>query len=102
MTIKTYETCQIETINNIMSISFKNDKISKEITDNIIFFEFLVKKGDTIKEDTTLLTVEVMKGTQTLQSPISGKIIEINNQIQDKPELLQDNPTTWLIKVKQQ
>tara|TARA_B100000575_G_scaffold261892_1_gene235895 strand:- start:5195 stop:5575 length:381 start_codon:yes stop_codon:yes gene_type:complete len=46
-------------------------------------------------------TVEAVKTVSDLFMPISGKIIEINNELEDKPELINDDPygNGWIIKI---
>ena len=46
-------------------------------------------------------TVESVKAASELYMPVSGKIIEINEQLIEKPELLNEMPfdEVWLIKV---
>ena len=47
-------------------------------------------------------TVESVKAASELYMPVSGKVIEINEQLIEKPELLNEEPfeEMWLIKVE--
>ena len=47
-------------------------------------------------------TVESVKAASEIYMPISGKIIEINNELLDQPELLNSSPyeNGWLLKVE--
>ena len=45
--------------------------------------------------------VESVKAASDLNSPVSGKVIEINEALEDKPELInQDSFANWIIKVE--
>lgn len=45
--------------------------------------------------------VESVKAASDLNSPVSGKVIEINETLEDKPELInQDAFANWIIKVE--
>ena len=39
-----------------------------------------------------LATVESVKAASDIYAPMSGKVIEINNEVQNKPELLNQSP----------
>ncbi len=47
-------------------------------------------------------TVESVKAASELYMPVSGKVIEINEQLIEKPELLNEEPfeEMWLIKIE--
>ncbi len=47
-------------------------------------------------------TVEAVKTVSDLFMPVSGKIIEFNETLEDEPELVNDNPydNGWIIKIK--
>ena len=47
-------------------------------------------------------TVEAVKTVSDLFMPISGKITEFNETLEDEPELVNDNPYDggWIIKIK--
>lgn len=45
--------------------------------------------------------VESSKATSDLLSPVSGKVVEVNNKLSETPDLLNRNPfDSWIIKVK--
>ena len=46
-------------------------------------------------------TVEAVKTVSDLFMPISGKVIEVNSSIEDKPELVNEDPygDGWIIKI---
>ena len=95
-----YEDCYVEEENKIFTIGFNDDQKSIDTIKNIIFLEFAVDPGEKVEKGNILLSVEVMKGTYELKSRVSGKVIEVNREVEDEPEILQDNPSTWLIRIR--
>jgi len=47
-------------------------------------------------------TVESVKAASELYMPAGGKVVQVNNGVLDKPELLNENPyeNAWLIKIE--
>lgn len=66
----------------------------------IVFIE-LPAVGDTIEKEATFGTVEAVKAVSDLFMPVSGSIIAVNSDLEDKPELINENPyeTAWMIKI---
>jgi glycine cleavage system H protein len=58
--------------------------------------------GDEIKQDETFGTVESAKVASDLYAPVSGKVIEVNPELEDSPEKVNESPygDGWMIKVK--
>ena len=65
---------------------------------DIVFIE-LVEKGEVLKKGDTFGTIESVKAVEEVFLPFSGVIIDRNEEIIDKPEILQDDPINsgWLI-----
>jgi|TARA_B110000196_G_C20806676_1_gene502698 glycine cleavage system H protein len=68
---------------------------------DIVFVE-LPQKGTQINQFSTFGEVESVKAASEIYTPISGEIIEINENLETEPELLNNSPyeNGWLIKVK--
>lgn len=67
---------------------------------DVVFVE-LKDKGSKLDQDESFGTVEAVKTVSELYAPISGEIIEINEKLQDEPELINDDPygDGWMIKI---
>lgn len=67
-----------------------------------IVYVDLPKVGSLFKQDEEFGSVEALKTTSALFMPISGEIIEINDQLTSKPELINTDPYRdgWMIKIK--
>jgi glycine cleavage system H protein len=55
-----------------------------------------IKKGESIG------TIEAVKTVSDIFAPFSGKVIELNNEIKDSPELVNSDPygKGWMLKVE--
>lgn len=58
--------------------------------------------GETIAKDEVFGTVEAVKTVSDLYMPVSAEILELNEALSDKPELVNSDPfgEGWMIKVK--
>jgi len=57
---------------------------------------------ETVKADEVFGTVEAVKTVSDLFMPLTGEIIELNENLEDEPELVNTDPygEGWMIKVK--
>ncbi|HSN95374.1 MAG TPA: glycine cleavage system protein GcvH [Anaerolineaceae bacterium] len=69
---------------------------------DVVFVEFEVEAGDTVKFGTTLATIESVKAAAEVVFPVSGTVTEINEKLPGTPEALNEEPygKGWLCKVK--
>ena len=86
----------------------EGDKVRVGITDyaqkqlrEIVYAE-LPSVGTSITQNTPYGTVESVKAVSDLVAPISGEILEVNEEVQSKPELLNEDPygKAWLLVLK--
>jgi len=68
---------------------------------DIVFVE-LEPEGSEFEKDEVIGTVEAVKTVSELFAPLSGEIVEINELLEDDPELVNNDPYTsgWMIKLK--
>ncbi|MCK6258378.1 glycine cleavage system protein GcvH [Fictibacillus sp. KIGAM418] len=68
---------------------------------DIVFVE-LPEVGDEIKADEPFGSVESVKTVSELYAPISGKVVEINEDLDDSPELVNESAyeKAWMIVVE--
>lgn len=76
------------------------DHAQKELGD-IVFVE-LPKRGDQVTAHESFGTVESVKAVSEVYSPVTGEVTGVNSRINDRPELLNEDPhgEAWLIKVQ--
>lgn len=67
---------------------------------DIVFVE-LPDEGESIESESSFGVVESIKSVSDLYAPISGKVLEKNSDVEDSPELLNDNAfEAWLVKIE--
>ena len=69
---------------------------------DIVDIEFNKEAGETFEKGQILATIESVKAAADVNSPISGKVLEVNESLSDTPEVLNDDPyeNGWLFKVE--
>lgn len=67
-----------------------------------VLFVDLPEVGDTVTQCEPFGSIESAKVASDLYAPISGEIIEVNEALDDEPELVNSSPYEdgWIIKVK--
>lgn len=68
---------------------------------DIVFVE-LPEVGDEIKADEPFGSVESVKTVSELYAPISGKVVEVNEELGDSPEFVNESPyeNAWMIVIE--
>lgn len=57
--------------------------------------------GDEVEAGETFGAVESVKAASDLYSPVSGEVVEVNESLEDAPELInKDAFSNWIIKVR--
>jgi len=89
----------VRTEGNINTIGI-TDFAQSELGD-IVFVE-LPEAGDEITAGQPFGSVESVKTVSELYAPISGKVVEVNSELEDSPEFVNESPydNAWLIKVE--
>ena len=67
-----------------------------------MFIEFNREIDDKVSQGETLATIESVKAAADVNSPISGKVLEVNEGLEDIPETINDDPYEkgWLYKIE--
>lgn len=74
---------------------------AQETLGDIVFIE-LPEVGADVTAGTVYAEVESVKAVSDVYAPLSGSVIEVNDEVVDAPELINESPfeTAWLIKVR--
>ena len=85
--------------NNIATIGI-TDYAQGELGD-IVFVE-LPAVDDEVQQMDPFGTIEAVKAVSDIFAPVSGKVVEVNEMLQDKPELINQSPYDdgWMIKIE--
>lgn len=64
---------------------------------DIVFIE-MPEEGDTFAKGDEFGTLESVKAVSELYIPLSGTVVEVNGDLEDEPELLNEDPNdNWII-----
>ncbi|MGR3320294.1 MAG: glycine cleavage system protein GcvH [Candidatus Anammoxibacter sp.] len=76
------------------------DFAQHQLTD-VVFVE-LPEIGKCVSQAGSLCVVESVKSVSDVFSPVSGEVVEVNNELTDKPELINEDPygKGWIAKIK--
>ena len=68
---------------------------------DIVYVE-IETEGESLDSGEVFGTVEAVKTVSDLFMPLSGEVIEVNEELEDAPETVNDNPYEggWMIKIK--
>lgn len=93
---KDHEWVSIE--GNIATVGI-TDFAQRELGD-IVYIE-VETLGESLNADDVFGTVEAVKTVSDLFMPVGGKVIETNPNLEDKPELVNEDPygEGWIIKI---
>ena len=94
---RTHEWAKIE--GDIATIGI-TDFAVKQLTD-LVYVE-LPSVGEKVTKDSPFGSIESVKAVSDLTSPITGEVIQVNEELPRKPELITKDPygEGWMIKVK--
>ncbi|WP_096436771.1 glycine cleavage system protein GcvH [Alteribacter populi] len=89
-------------------VKTEGEKVRIGITDfaqselgDIVFVE-LPEVGDDVEADEPFGSVESVKTVSELYAPLSGKVVEVNEELEDSPEFVNESPyeKAWMIVVE--
>ncbi|QHW37785.1 glycine cleavage system protein GcvH [Staphylococcus ursi] len=94
---KEHEWVKVEGNTAIIGIT---DFAQSELGD-IVFVE-LPEVDDEVSEGETFGSVESVKTVSELYSPVSGKVVAVNENLEDSPEAVNESPyeEAWMVKVE--
>ena len=89
-------------------IRMEGDEAYVDITDyaqdqlgDIVFVD-ITTEGETLGKGEVFGTIEVVKTVSDLFLPIGGEVLEVNPELEEHPELVNQDPygEGWLVKIK--
>ncbi|HHF3082354.1 TPA: glycine cleavage system protein GcvH [Vibrio diabolicus] len=74
---------------------------AQEMLGDVVFVD-LPDVEDEVEAGESFSLVESVKAASDIYSPVSGEIVEINEELEDSPELINEEPYEggWIVKVK--
>jgi glycine cleavage system H protein len=78
-----------------------SDYAQEQLSD-IVFLEYLVSEGDEVTKESEFATIESVKAASEIYCPVSGKVVELNEDLLDTPENVNSDPygAAWMVKLE--
>ena len=95
---KEHEWVKVE--DNICTVGV-TDYAQGELGD-IIYLDITLQPGTEVKQGESIGSIEAVKTVSEVYSPVSGKITEVNNSINDNPSVVNTDPygDGWIVKIE--
>ena len=87
--------------NNDGTVTIGISHHAQDLLGDVVFVE-LPEVGDEITAGENFSLVESVKAASDIYAPLSGEVIEVNDNLDDSPELINESPFVdgWIAKVK--
>ena len=74
---------------------------AQELLGDLVFVE-LPEPGSSVSAGDSVAVIESVKAASDTYAPVSGEIIEVNDELEDSPERINDDPygDGWMYKIK--
>lgn len=77
------------------------DHAQEQLSD-IVYVEVVAGVGEDVSAGDTCATVESVKAAADVYMPVSGKVVAINEDLPDTPEIINSDPygAAWMVKIE--
>ncbi len=73
---------------------------AQEALGDVMFFQ-APKIGQQVKQGEAIAAIESVKAASDIHAPVSGEVVELNEEVDATPELVNEQPyAVWLFKIK--
>jgi glycine cleavage system H protein len=95
---KTDEWVKIE--GNVATMGI-TDYAQSQLSD-VVYVEISVSVGEQTKKNTTVATIESVKAAADVNAPLSGKVMSVNENLPQTPEIVNSDPygAAWMMKIQ--
>lgn len=77
-----------------------SDYAQSQLSD-IVYVEFKVDVGENIKINSACVTLESVKAAADVNSPLSGKVVGVNEDLPKSMEMINSDPyKAWMVKIE--
>jgi glycine cleavage system H protein len=69
---------------------------------DVVFANITVSPGDVIESGKLIAVIESVKASSDITAPLSGKVLEVNEELTSSPELINSEPygRAWIFKIE--
>ena len=93
---KEHQWCKVEGDSVLIGIS----DFAQQSLKDIVMVE-PPEVGDTLTFGEVFASIESVKAVSDVYSPVSGEVIEVNEDVEDEPEKINEDPYgSWIVRVK--
>lgn len=93
---KTHEWLRLEGDIAVVGIS----DAAQDMLSDVVFVE-LPDVGEDVEAGDAIAVVESVKASEEVVSPVSGAVVEVNQQLVDTPEIVNETPyDAWFFKIR--
>lgn len=98
---KTHEWAAVEDSGGEKVVTIGLSAFAIETLTDLVFIE-LPKVGQQVTAEQSICEVESVKAVSDVYSPVAGEVVEVNDPLADKLELISDDPygQGWIAKIK--
>lgn len=77
------------------------DHAQEQLSD-IVYVEVVAGVGEEVSAGATCATVESVKAAADVYMPVSGKVVAVNEDLPDTPEVINSDPygAAWMVKIE--
>lgn len=84
---KEHEWVKVEKNRVVMGIT----NYAQEELGDVVYID-LPGVGEKVKQNTVMTTIESVKAVSDIYAPVSGEVVEVNEELQHSPELINQDP----------
>ena len=67
-----------------------------------LFSSIFLSVGDTVEEGEGFAVLESVKAVSDVYAPVSGRVVAVNEELEDSPELINESPLDkgWIVEIE--
>ena len=90
----------VRVVNNVGTVGI-TDYAQEQLSD-IVYVEIVISEGDDVAKGDSCATLESVKAAADVYLPVSGKVVEVNENLPDSPEGVNTDPygAAWMVKIE--
>jgi len=90
----------VRVVNNVGTVGI-TDYAQEQLSD-IVYVEIVISEGDEVAKGDSCATLESVKAAADVYLPVSGKVVEVNENLPDSPEGVNTDPygAAWMVKIE--
>lgn len=69
---------------------------------DVVYVEYVVSVGESVSKGQQIVTVESVKAAADVNAPVSGKVVAVNEDLPQTPEMVNKEPfgQAWMVRIE--